>query len=53
MTARALGLALVLLAIGCPTNGPPAYGLNPPQLWLTLDGSELKVKLVAAAPPSF
>jgi hypothetical protein len=42
-------LLLILLAPGCPGPGDA----NPKVLWLALDGSETRVKLVDSEPPPF
>ncbi len=42
-------LALVVLLAGCPSEDPG----NPETLWLALDGSELKVKLIDHEPQPF
>jgi hypothetical protein len=41
-------VALVVLLAGCPSD--PS---NPETLWLALDGSELKVKLIDHEPTPF
>ncbi|MGZ3407881.1 MAG: hypothetical protein ACXVDD_09385 [Polyangia bacterium] len=38
------------LAAGC---GPGSGSLNPPQLWLALDGDELHAKLSSTQPPHY
>ena len=47
---RAYSIALAVLASGCPSGGS---GDNPSVLWLALDGSETKVRLVDAEPKPF
>lgn len=52
---RTLALATVALAIsglGCSDDAPPV-GPNPPRLWLSLDGTEVEVKLSPVEPPPF
>jgi hypothetical protein len=50
-------LPLVVLLAACPGNPDTpdmaASGQNPPQVWLALNGSELKVHLVPQEPPPF
>ena len=49
-------LPVALLLAGCPDNpgvGDGGSHHNPPQVWLTLDGSELKVRLITKEPPPF
>ncbi len=51
---RAWLLPIVVALAGCPNNpGPSDGGLNPPQLWLAPNGSELFVRLVPVEPPEF
>jgi hypothetical protein len=49
--------ALVLLALAAcrnPGSSPDlGAGANPPQLWLALNGSEVRVQLVPSEPPPF
>ena len=47
--AALLGPLVVIAVTGCPDDGSG----NPRTLWLAPDGSELRVKLVDAQPPSF
>jgi hypothetical protein len=50
-------LPLVFLLAACPGNPDnldmAASEQNPPEVWLALDGSELKVRLVPEEPPPF
>ncbi len=48
MNRLALVIAATALA-GCPSQP----GLNPPQVWEALNGSEAMVKLSAVEPPPF
>jgi hypothetical protein len=41
-----LGLAFLATATACPDSN----NANPPVLWLDLDGSEIKVRLVEREP---
>lgn len=51
MKRIALLSAVAALALaGCPSDPAPS---NPEQLWLTLDGSELRIKLVPVEPNPF
>jgi hypothetical protein len=54
MTHRALALAALSLGTlaGCPSDDAPPMG-NPDRLWLTLDGTEVQVKLSPVEPPPF
>jgi hypothetical protein len=53
MTHRALALAVATIALaGCPSDDAPPMG-NPSRLWLTLDGTEVEVKLSPVEPPPF
>lgn len=54
MTHRALALAAVSLGAlaACPSDDAPPMG-NPSRLWLTLDGTEVEVKLSPVEPPPF
>jgi hypothetical protein len=44
-----LGLVALSGLPGCPSDGEG----NPKQLWLALDGSETRVKLIEAEPRPF
>ena len=51
---RRSAAALVLLAMAALAGScGPGTDLNPPQLWLALDGDELHAKLAAAQPPHY
>ena len=53
MTHRALALAALSLSLGaCPSDDAPPMG-NPSRLWLTLDMTEVQVKLSPVEPPPF
>jgi hypothetical protein len=49
LPAAALGLAALVALAACPDGG----NANPPVLWLALDGSEIKVRLVEQEPVPF
>lgn len=51
MMSRSLALAALacVTLTGCPSDDHE----NPPRLWLTLDGSEVQVKLGPVQPPPF
>jgi len=50
MKPSVLLLGLLALA-GCPSDPEPAP--YPPRLWITLDGSELRIKLTPIEPHPF
>jgi len=54
MTHRALALAAVATTAlaACPSDDAPPMG-NPSRLWLTLDMTEVEVKLSPVEPPPF
>jgi len=49
ITRIAIGLVALSGLPGCPSDGEG----NPKQLWLALDGSETRVKLVESEPRPF
>ena len=55
MSRRLLSSAPALLAVlaACPGDDGPPDNLNPPVLWLALDGSETEVKLAGSEPEPF
>lgn len=52
MTSRIGALAVLALAVAACSDDAPGNA-NPSRLWLTLDGSEVEVKLSPVEPPIF
>jgi hypothetical protein len=53
MTSRIGAIALASVALVACSDDAPPENANPSRLWLTLDGTEVQVKLSPVEPPIF